>query len=104
MDLAGLDNNSGSCGLIGYYPLHLTFPFGVAWPLQAGGVIQFIQSARRSFMILTSGTHGPMGRATHMIQWLGNRKNRFYNNNKSNLSTDKDLKLNLFKLELLVIV
>ena len=33
IDLAGLDTNSGSCGLIGYYPLHLTFPLGVAWPL-----------------------------------------------------------------------
>jgi len=42
MDLAGLDNNSGSCGLIGCYPLNLTFPFGVAWPLQVGEVIRFL--------------------------------------------------------------
>jgi len=39
MELADLDTNSGSCGLIGWYPLNLTLPFGVAWPLQAGGAI-----------------------------------------------------------------
>jgi len=33
IDLAGLDINSGSCGLIGWYTLNLTYPFGVAWPL-----------------------------------------------------------------------
>jgi len=65
--LAGLDFNSGSCGLIGFYTFNLTLPFGVAWPLQAGSAI--LTGYKISF-IFTSGNHGPMGGATHMIQWL----------------------------------
>jgi len=33
IELAGLDRNSGSCDLIGRYPINLTFSFGAAWPL-----------------------------------------------------------------------
>ena len=38
--MAGLDKNSGSCGLIGGYTLNLTFVMEcVAWPLTVDGVI-----------------------------------------------------------------
>jgi len=63
------------------------------------------QPATRDFGLLTSGTHGPVEGAIHMIQWLVTNWSFILSSFlKTNPSTDEGLKLILPKVELLVIV
>lgn len=56
MELAGFDNNSDACGLIGWSTLNLTLSGCVAWLSQAYGVI--LKFADTTEMSLNTSTHG----------------------------------------------